>query len=527
MDVDKADVGSSPNESKHRCSTKTRIAALAIVTIIVLLLISLLVYYIQSRQSGQGNSNYSGAAGEAPEVCITPECVAAAVLIMRKMNRTTDPCVDFHEFACGRFSRETVIPKGRFQVTTFTSVSDQNELVMKDIITGFITADEPKYLQNMKRFYKSCMDVEQIEKTGLAEYFKDPYSKDWPTINPKAWDEVNFNLKDVIARYAKVDTQELFVVASGLDFKNSNRKVLFVHDPQLGLTREYYSLPRKDPLILAYQKFIKDITVALGANETTAEKDATDLVDFEMALSKIMVSEAVRQDFNKAYNPVNVSYLASLYPELDIPGTIRALYGIANVTIPDDETVINMYPTYMEKLHETISNFSGRVVKNLFSFRYAVDKITDLSPRLKKVMLDFEKVMNGKTEETPRWQKCLSSTSSAFWKGMSKQFVARTFSETAKNYMMEMIGNLKTSFHQILEESAWMAPPTKQAAFKKLAAMASKIGYPDTNFTNKEIETMYQHYTMQEDNYYPNERLAEELTRIEFAASFRKPVDKN
>ncbi|CAG5129962.1 unnamed protein product [Candidula unifasciata] len=443
------------------------------------------------------------------------------------MNQTTDPCVDFHEFACGRYSRETVIPKGYTQVTTFTSINDQNQLVMKDIISSEITADEPKYLQNMKRFYKSCMDVAQIEKTGLAEYFKDPYSKDWPTIKPEAWDKANFHLNDLIARYVVVNTQALFGISASLDYKNSSRKVLFLHDPQLGLSQEYYSLPRNDSRILAYQKFIRDITVVLGANETTAEEDATDIVDFEIALSKIMVSKAERQNLNKVYNPVNMSQLMSLYPGLDIPRTIRALYGIANVTIPDDETVINMYPTYMEKLHETISNFSGRVVQNLFSFRYALGRIQDLSSRMREVRLDYDKVTRGKTEETPRWQSCLSSTSSAFWKGMSKQFVTRTFSETAKNYVEEMIDNLKTSFHQIIEEITWMAPPTKQAAYTKLAAMTFKIGYPDANFTHQEIETKYEQYQMQEDNYYSNWNLILTLSRIDSITSFRKPVDKN
>ncbi|CAG5129963.1 unnamed protein product, partial [Candidula unifasciata] len=504
-------------------STKACLAALVIVFIIMLILIGLFVfYYVRIKQI----SKYTGEMA-AGDVCITNECVAAAAQMMKKMNRTADPCVDFHEFACGRYIRETVLPKGYTEVNVFTTITDRNEMVMKDIISSEITADEPKYLQNMKRFYKSCMDVEQIEKTGLAEYFKDPFSKDWPTINPATWDEANFHLNGVIARFVSVDTQAIFIIQAGLDYKNSSKKVLFLRDPELGIDPEFYFVPRNDPLILAYQKFIKDITVVLGANEATAEKDAMDLVDFEIALTKIMVSKAEKQDFNKAYNPVTMRQLGSLYPKLDIPRATRALYSTANITIPDNETVINMHPPYMEKLHKTVSNFSGRVVQNFFSFKYALNRVQDLSHRLREVKLDYDKVMEGKTEETPRWKSCLSSTSSAFWVGMSKQFVARKFSQKAKNYIMEMIDKLKTSFRQIIEETSWMVPPTKQAAFKKLAYMTSKIGYPDTHFTDQDVDETYEHYQMREDNYYGNWNLILTLSRIESLISLRTPVDKN
>ncbi|BFZ23108.1 hypothetical protein BsWGS_26147 [Bradybaena similaris] len=240
----------------------------------------------------------------------------------------------------------------------------------------------------------------------------------------------------------------------------------------------------------------------------------------------IMPSSAQRHDFNKVYNLVKMSELATMYPMFNISRVIRTLFATSNISIPDDETVMNMFPAYMTNLNSVLNRFSRRDIKNLFSFRFTLKRVEDISKRMREVWLNLDKVFSGKTEEAPRWQTCLSKTSSIFWKGMSKQFVARTFSEQAKSYVEEMIDNLKESFRAIIEESSWMSPPTKEAAYKKLAAMKSKIGYPDTDFTNKDIETTYERYNMLEDNYYSNRELATRLSYLDSLALLRKPVDR-
>jgi predicted metalloendopeptidase len=53
------------------------------------------------------------------------------------------------------------------------------------------------------------------------------------------------------------------------------------------------------------------------------------------------------------------------------------------------------------------------------------------------------------------------------------------FTPEAKARMLEMIANLQTALSARMERLDWMSPETRTAARAKLAAMTSKIGYPD------------------------------------------------
>ncbi|CAG5114629.1 unnamed protein product, partial [Candidula unifasciata] len=132
----------------------------------------------------------------------------------------------------------------------------------------------------------------------------------------------------------------------------------------------------------------------------------------------------------------------------------------------------------------------------------------------------------GNMAESPRWEVCLDSSASVFWKGMGRRYVDKTFSQAAKLYMEGMIENLKSEFQKMIEENTWMSQDTKKEAYLKLAAINKKIGYPDTDFTEDDIDKFYENYTMSEDHYYNNRVLNNKLSNLESILSLRKPVDK-
>ena len=58
--------------------------------------------------------------------------------------------------------------------------------------------------------------------------------------------------------------------------------------PSLGMpNRDYFLKARNDTTLMAYQKFIKDIAMTFGADETTADTDTKEVVDLEIDLAKV------------------------------------------------------------------------------------------------------------------------------------------------------------------------------------------------------------------------------------------------
>ena len=65
--------------------------------------------------------------------CVKPECVDVSAYIMRKMNRSADPCVDFYSYSCGGWESTTFIPPEHAKYDTFAEVHTNNEVILKRV----------------------------------------------------------------------------------------------------------------------------------------------------------------------------------------------------------------------------------------------------------------------------------------------------------------------------------------------------------------------------------------------------------
>ncbi|GFO22718.1 endothelin-converting enzyme 1 [Plakobranchus ocellatus] len=232
------------------------------------------------------------------------------------MNLKADPCIDFAEFACGNFYKTATFNEGESETSPMSILADKNKKIIRAILSEDLKPGDWAYMSNMKNLYKSCMDDQKIEEIGVEPYLETSFAKEWPTLIGQSWTgESQFDLNDVIIRY----NDEIIYSNDSKYFKKHLTLSAFnfcstkLYDPRLFLPRTYFIRPRNDSVLMAYERYLRDTAFYLGAKSDVAAKDAADVFDVEIKLSKITVPEEERRSNFKMYNPMTLAVLGTNY----------------------------------------------------------------------------------------------------------------------------------------------------------------------------------------------------------------------
>ncbi|KAG0313684.1 hypothetical protein BGZ97_009991 [Linnemannia gamsii] len=108
-------------------------------------------------------------------ICNTPHCLQTASNILKDMQASADPCVDFSQFACGGFSEREKLRPGEKKNGYLVSIDKQNI----DVIRSIVTPNDPKgpviakgdatskrNLRKLQSYYGACMDNNRLAKVG-------------------------------------------------------------------------------------------------------------------------------------------------------------------------------------------------------------------------------------------------------------------------------------------------------------------------------------------------------------------------
>ena len=76
------------------------------------------------------------------------------------IDKTLDPCVDFYQYACGNWLKNTEIPADQSSWVSFTELDERNLVTLKDILEKASTGGPNRSAveQKIGDFYGACMD---------------------------------------------------------------------------------------------------------------------------------------------------------------------------------------------------------------------------------------------------------------------------------------------------------------------------------------------------------------------------------
>ncbi len=428
------------------------------------------------------------------------------------IDSTVSPCEDFFQFANGNWLKTAVIPADRSSWGSFNEVQDRNLDILHEILDG-VSHDSSAAAGSIKwkvgNYYRTGMDSIVIETQKLT-----PLKKEFDRIDEMK--DANDIIK-TLAKFHRVNVNPAFNFFVYVDYKNSDRNIVWFYQGGLGLpNRDYYTKTdeRSEKLKKQYVEHVANMFKLIGEPDEKAGRDANTVMTMETRLAKVSMTPTEERDPVATYHKLSTVELDTLTPGVEWKNYFTQL-GIQNI---NDLNVAQ--PAFFKELAAMIKTLPMDDWKTYFRWQL----INAEAPRLHAAIVNenfrfFGTVIHGMKELLPRWKRMIESVDQAMGEALGQLYVEKAFGAKAKERAKNMVLNLKAALRDRITELDWMGEATRQSALKKIDAITIKIGYPDT-------WRDYSSLRADAKSYVENAMQADEFEFQRNLNKIGKPVDK-
>ena len=428
---------------------------------------------------------------------------------LTSLDRAADPCNDFYQFACGKFTANHPIPADQAATDSFYQLFNVNTQQLSGILakveqpSATRTANE----QKIGDYYHACMDTAAIESKGLEP------------VAPLLKQIDSLTLPQVAAltgRLQRMGINVLFGYGEQQDFKDASKQIAFIDQGGLGMPEKDFYLrtgAKDEQLRKEYVAHVAKTLALAGSTQERAQKDAQGVMSFEIALAKASMGVTERRDPEKVYHLVPVATIAKEFP-VGVFGQFEDAIHSPHVT-EINNTNPEFLPALLREIHDTDIN----TLRAYFRYHVLTAAASNLPARFDDENFDFyARKLSGTPEQRARWKRCSGQVNDALGEALGEVYVKQYFSADSKKKMLEMVSDIENAMERDIDQLDWMSPPTKLRAKEKLHGIANKIGYPD-HFRN------YAALTVKADDPLGNSQRATEFETDRQLNKIGKPVD--
>lgn len=397
----------------------------------------------------------------------TSPLFGASGIAIDHMDLSVRPGDNFFEYVSGTWMKNLVIPAEKSRYGAMTTLIDQSNLRVKNIIeSAAAKADPSADEKRIGDYYNAYMNMDRIEEVGLTP------------------------LKPVIGRIADAMTTEGIVAlmidpSLGLDgpvspfvyidFKQNDQYAVYLSQSGLGLpNRDYYIDTDSKSVVIraAYIDYLVKTLTEAGVIAPRASADA--VMAFETALAKGHWSRVQRRDREKMYNKMTRTELNAYAPGMPWDFMFETL------SLGGEQSIILREKDAIHSAAAIIAQTDISTLRDYLHVKLISNNSDYLPKRINEAHFEFyEKMLRGSQEQRPRWKRAVGEVNGTLGEIVGKVYVAEYFPESSKAKMNVLVENIRAAFRDGITELEWMGDATKAQAQYKLAKFNSKIGYPD------------------------------------------------
>jgi putative endopeptidase len=427
------------------------------------------------------------------------------------MDLTVKPGDNFYLYVNGNWIKNTPVPASKTRWGTFDQLADESSNALKGLLQDASVYKGPNTL--MKRigdFYASGMDSVRIEKLGYQPI--KPFLNKIDGIKSK---------EDVMKMVAYLRSN---AIASPLINVGVSQDARLAYKYVVGISQGGISLPDRDYYLkddarskdarAALKKYIAELFTMTGTKRAEAETKADEILKMETSIASAQLSRVAMRDPVKMYNKMTVDELISKSPHLAWPSFFKELGFTSSV-----DTVVVSQPAFVSFTDSLLENISLKDWKTYLQWNVLRDNAGSLSSKFVNANFDFNKVLTGQKEQTPRWERMSRLIDRQLGELLGQLYVQKYFKPEAKKRMHDLVANMERTYEVRIKKLDWMTDDTKLKALEKLHTYTNKIGYPD-------VWKDYKGVVINRNDFIGNVKSAAKWQYDDQLSKLNKPVDK-
>jgi endothelin-converting enzyme/putative endopeptidase len=426
------------------------------------------------------------------------------------IDKTADPCVDFYQYACGNWIKNSEIPADESQWVSFAEVDQRNLDVEHGILEKAAAGGSSRNAidQKIGDLYGSCMDEKTINAKGISAL--------QPELDRVAAVKDKAALIDEIAHVHLVGPNPLFNFYSQPDLHNAEQVIAYIDQGGLTLPdRDYYlkddaDKVEKRQLLVDYATQM--FTLA-GQTPQQAAHSAQTVLSIETLLAVYSMDRTKRRDPKNRDHKMSREDAVALAPNFYLSRYFTAA-GAPNFT---QLNVTN--PDYFKQVNGVLESETLESLKTYVSWHVLNAAAPWLSQPFVDAHFKLQQKLTGQKEIQARWKRCVNLTDRELGEALGQRYVDLTFGADGKQRMLKMVDALETSLAEDIHQLSWMSDETKKQAKVKLDAIRNKIGYPD-------VYRDYSSVQIKSGDLLGNIARANEFESKRLIAKIDKPIDR-
>ena len=429
----------------------------------------------------------------------------------KQLDYSIAPGNDFYHHVNKKWQEANPLTPEHSRYGKFNVLRDSSEVRVKNLVLGLAnTNPEPgSVAYKVSTIYNLAMDSVRLNKEGAA-----PIQADLKKIENTPAE----GMEDLLLWMHTYYSSPFFSAGIQEDLGNSTQYAMYVSGGRLGLgDRDYYLLNdnRNKEVREAYQKLIVKLMTLAGYKKKDANRIMKNVIKIETAIADSTWTREESRNIPAMYNPRSFAQLKEMYPNINWDRFFIETMGIAS-----PETVIVTEIKTVKKANDLLAELTDREIKDYYLWKYVQQAAAKLSDKFTQAAFEFNKVMSGVQQERPRWKRALAATEGAMGEAVGQLYVEKYFPQSSKDYMIELVENLRTALGKHIINLDWMTTDTKLKALDKLRSFTVKIGYPDKwkDYSSMEINP--------ELSYYENMHNVSMWHQKEYFKKWGKPVDR-